>query len=73
MTHPSHAQMLNAMGMNGQGPLIPGGGAPNMPKGAMGGQVRNMNVGRQGVAIQQQNPAVAKTPSSLKGKLVVNQ
>ena len=73
MTHPSHAQMLNAMGMNGQGPLIPGG-ASNMQKGAMGGQVRNMNVGRQGVTIQQQQTAaVAKTPSSLKGKLVVNQ
>ena len=67
--------MLNAMGMNGQGPMIPGG-ASSMQKGAMGGQVRNVNVGRQGVTMQQQvtgNAAVAKTPSSLKGKLVVNQ
>ena len=38
--------MLNAMGVNGQGPMIPS--ANNVVKSGMTGQGRNLSVGRQG-------------------------
>ena len=67
--HPSHTQMLNAIGIN-HGPILQG------QKQVAANQVQqrgNLSVGRQGALPQQpsalsQQPQAQKTPANLKGK-----